>query len=183
MTEYFIWDVNRTILGTGLISLRWYSLLFMTGVGTAYIWVTHMAKAENIGLEGLEDLFFYVLITTIAGARLGHCLFYDPVYYLSNPLQILKIWQGGWPATGDIWEWSWVFSSSGGKTKPFPFSGSWTGWPWPDSLPGLSFGWAISLIQKSWVSQQQFPGLLFSNRWMKFPGTRSSSMKPLGIWQ
>ncbi|MBU1349382.1 prolipoprotein diacylglyceryl transferase, partial [Patescibacteria group bacterium] len=53
-------------------------------------------KSEN----DLNDLVMYMIIGTVAGARLGHCLFYNPGYYLSNPLEILLIWHGGLASHG-----------------------------------------------------------------------------------
>lgn len=53
-------------------------------------------KSEN----DLNDLVMYMIVGTVAGARLGHCLFYNPSYYLSNPLEILQIWHGGLASHG-----------------------------------------------------------------------------------
>ena len=54
----------------------------------------------GLSQKHVEKLTLYVLIGTIVGLRLGHCLFYDPKYYLSNPLEILKIWEGGLASHG-----------------------------------------------------------------------------------
>jgi len=59
-----------------------------------------MFKNENIGDDVLDRLTIYMAIGTIVGARLGHCLFYEPAYYLSNPLLILKVWEGGLASHG-----------------------------------------------------------------------------------
>ena len=50
--------------------------------------------------EDLNALFIYLIAGAILGARLGHCFFYDPEYYLSNPLEIIKIWKGGLASHG-----------------------------------------------------------------------------------
>jgi prolipoprotein diacylglyceryl transferase len=57
-------------------------------------------KKEGLPVELLDKLTVYVALGTIIGARLGHCLFYDPSYYLSNPIEILKIWRGGLASHG-----------------------------------------------------------------------------------
>jgi prolipoprotein diacylglyceryl transferase len=61
---------------------------------------TRFFKLEKIPIEVLDRLTIYVAIGTVAGARLGHCLFYEPSYYLQNPLEILKIWHGGLASHG-----------------------------------------------------------------------------------
>lgn len=53
-------------------------------------------RAEN----DLNDLIWYMILGTVLGARLGHCLFYNPVYYLSHPLEILMVWKGGLASHG-----------------------------------------------------------------------------------
>jgi prolipoprotein diacylglyceryltransferase len=59
-----------------------------------------MYKLDKRDPEEVERLTMYMVISTIVGARIGHCLFYDPVYYLSNPLKILFIWEGGLASHG-----------------------------------------------------------------------------------
>ena len=50
--------------------------------------------------DALDKLLIYMLVSTVVGARLGHCLFYEPDYYLSNPLKILALWEGGLASRG-----------------------------------------------------------------------------------
>lgn len=57
-------------------------------------------KNENKPENDLNDLIWFMIVGTILGARLGHCLFYNPEYYLSNPFEILKIWKGGLASHG-----------------------------------------------------------------------------------
>jgi len=57
-------------------------------------------KNENKPEDDLNDLIWFMILGTILGARLGHCLFYNPEYYLSNPFEILKIWKGGLASHG-----------------------------------------------------------------------------------
>jgi prolipoprotein diacylglyceryltransferase len=57
-------------------------------------------KKEGLSVELLDKLTIYMAIGTVIGARLGHCLFYEPEYYLKNPLEILKIWRGGLASHG-----------------------------------------------------------------------------------
>ena len=57
---------------------------------------------EGKSLDSLDNIFIYMVLGAVLGARLGHCLFYDPAYYLANPLDILKIWEGGLASHGGV---------------------------------------------------------------------------------
>lgn len=94
------WTVSPEILKLGPFSLRWYGLLFALAFVFGYIILSKVYKKEKKSLEDLEKLSIYVILGTVIGARLGHCLFYDPAYYLTNPIEILKVWQGGLASHG-----------------------------------------------------------------------------------
>lgn len=100
------WDVSPEIfsigpiLGVGPIVVRWYGLLFATSFLVGFQIMTKIFAKENKSEKDLNDLFFYMMVGTILGARLGHCLFYNPDFYLSNPLEIIKVWKGGLASHG-----------------------------------------------------------------------------------
>lgn len=73
----------------GTFSLRYYSLLFVGGLILGYQVVKRIYLREGISQEQLDRLAMYIFIATIVGARLGHCLFYEPAYYLKHPLEML----------------------------------------------------------------------------------------------
>lgn len=73
----------------GSFALRWYSLLFVGGLILGYQVVKRIYRKEGFPPEHLETLAMYIFIATVIGARLGHCLFYEPEYYLKNPLEML----------------------------------------------------------------------------------------------
>ena len=84
------WNPNPEIVRLfGSFSLRYYSLLFVGGLILGYQVVKHIYKKEGYPPERLEKLAMYIFIATVVGARLGHCLFYEPEYYLSRPLEML----------------------------------------------------------------------------------------------
>jgi len=91
MTEKIInWNVDPEIFWiTDTFPLKYYGLFFITGLLLAFYIVKRIYKKENIPFERLEKLSTYIFIGTLLGARLGHCLFYDPTYYFQNPLEIL----------------------------------------------------------------------------------------------
>lgn len=101
MGNYFKWNMDPEIFHLfGPFSLRWYSLFFITGFLFGNAVFVHMVKREKKPLNLCEPVLYYIVLGTVIGARLGHCLFYDPIGYLSNPLSILKVWEGGLASHG-----------------------------------------------------------------------------------
>jgi phosphatidylglycerol:prolipoprotein diacylglycerol transferase len=94
------WDVNPEIFRIGSFAVRWYGLLFASSFLFGYIIMNRIFKNENLGEAVLDRLTIYMAIGVVGGARLGHCLFYEPSYYLSHPLEIIKIWHGGLASHG-----------------------------------------------------------------------------------
>ena len=102
MLSYVTWNVDPelfTVLGR---EIRWYGLLWVIGLIVAVIIVQRIFDNEKHPEKWFDSLFVYMMFGIILGARLGHCLFYEPVYYLSNPLEILKIWEGGLASHGGV---------------------------------------------------------------------------------
>ncbi len=95
-----IWDVDREIVSFGPIALRWYSMLFAMGIVLGYLIVQQMFKKEGKSPVLLDSLLFHVVVGTVVGARLGHCLLYEPMEYLQDPIRIFKIWEGGLASHG-----------------------------------------------------------------------------------
>ena len=98
--EYFVWDVNPILISIGIVKIRWYGLMFATAFISSFMVMQWIYTREGKNVEELDRLLWYMVIGTIVGARLGHCLFYDPGYYLSHPLKILAIWEGGLASHG-----------------------------------------------------------------------------------
>ena len=98
--DYIVWSGNPNLLSIGGVTIRWYGLLFALAFWIGMNIVERIFIREGKRVEDVEYLFLYVMIGTIIGARLGHCLFYDPSYYLSNPLKIFAIWEGGLASHG-----------------------------------------------------------------------------------
>lgn len=94
------WDPNPEIFRIGSFAIRWYGVLFATSFLLGYIIIKKFFTNEGIKEEVLDRLTVYIALGTIIGARLGHCLFYEPDYYLSKPAEILKIWHGGLASHG-----------------------------------------------------------------------------------
>ncbi len=97
-----IWDVDPQLFSLFGREIRWYGLLWVIGLIVAVYIVQRIFKREDLPESWFDSLFFYMLIGIIAGARLGHCLFYEPEYYLANPIKILYIWEGGLASHGGV---------------------------------------------------------------------------------
>jgi prolipoprotein diacylglyceryl transferase len=87
--NYIHWNLDPEIINVFGISIRYYGLLFVSGLILAIYMLGWLFKRENIPSKNLEKLTIYSMIGIIAGARLGHCLFYEPSYYLSHPLEMI----------------------------------------------------------------------------------------------
>ena len=101
---YILWTANPEVLDSlGLdlsFDFRWYGILFASGFLFGQSIIDYIWKAEGKPAKDVEVLTIYALIGTVIGARLGHCLFYDPEIYLADPIKILYIWEGGLASHG-----------------------------------------------------------------------------------
>lgn len=105
---YIIWNVNPVIFTVGDRPIVWYGLLFASGFLISQQLMVRVFKKEVPNEEkyqkqaekDVETLTIYMVLATIIGARLGHVLFYEPDKYLQNPLDILKVWEGGLASHG-----------------------------------------------------------------------------------
>ncbi|MDH6341606.1 phosphatidylglycerol:prolipoprotein diacylglycerol transferase [Parabacteroides sp. PFB2-12] len=97
------WTVDPVALTIGSYSLHWYTLAFLIGFAVGYMIVDRMWKKEDLPRPWLEPLLIYTMVGTLVGARLGHCLFYEPAYYLAHPLEIIlpfEMIDGSWKLVG-----------------------------------------------------------------------------------
>jgi len=100
LLNYITWDVNPVMVSLFGITIRWYGILFAASFYLGYQIMSRIFKKEGISNKELDRLATYMIIGTLIGARLGHCLIYEPSYYLSHPLEILYVWQGGLASHG-----------------------------------------------------------------------------------
>lgn len=105
--NYILWNPSLEAFRLGGFSIRWYSLCWLIGLLLAYLMVKRLYKEQKIKEELFDPLFFYCFIGILVGARLGHCLFYQPDYFLTSwshvvemllPIHFLP--DGGWRFTG-----------------------------------------------------------------------------------
>ena len=96
------WNVDPTLFTIFGHEIRWYGLFWVIGLIVAVYIVQKIFKKEDLPEKWFDSLFIYMIVGIIVGARLGHCLFYEPAYYLANPLKILKVWEGGLASHGGV---------------------------------------------------------------------------------
>lgn len=95
-----LWDIDREIFSIGVFVLRWYSLLFALGIFLGYMVMYRIFQKEHKSIELMDSLLFHIVVGTVVGARLGHCLLYEPMDYLTDPIRIFKVWEGGLASHG-----------------------------------------------------------------------------------
>lgn len=87
---YIVWDVNPLIVPS-LDLFRWYGLFWALGIFLSYQLMSFIYRKEGEEQQQLDGLAIYLMIGAIVGARLGHVLFYDPLYYWQHPVEVLPI--------------------------------------------------------------------------------------------
>ncbi|MBQ0056946.1 MAG: prolipoprotein diacylglyceryl transferase [Bacteroidales bacterium] len=100
MFDVITWTAHPVIFHIGWFALRWYALMFIVGFFIGEKIMEYIYRHEGMNPERVYTLFLYCFVGTLVGARLGHCLFYAPDYYLSHPLEILQTWKGGLASHG-----------------------------------------------------------------------------------
>jgi len=98
--NFITWDVDPEIFHLGYFSLRWYGTLFAAAFVLGYFILIKIFRQEGVPVNRLDRLAWYMVFGTLIGARLGHCLFYEPDYFLKNPVEILQTWNGGLASHG-----------------------------------------------------------------------------------
>lgn len=96
---FISWDVNPNIIESPIM-IRYYGLLWAVSFFIGFYMVKRMLKNEGQNPELADKFLMYTLLGGVLGARLGHVLFYEPGYYFSNPVEIIKIWNGGLASHG-----------------------------------------------------------------------------------
>ena len=104
--SFITWNPSLEVFSIGAFSMRWYSLMWLIGLALAYLMVRWLYQKQNIPNEKFEPLFIYCFLGILIGARLGHCIFYQPDYFLTSwkgfveMLLPIRITDDGWHMTG-----------------------------------------------------------------------------------
>ncbi len=99
-----IWNPSEIAFTLGPVAVRWYALCWCIGLLLGYIVVYKLYRQQQIPQEKFDPLFLYCFVGILLGARLGHCLLYEPGYFLSHPLEMVlpmrQLPDGSWKYTG-----------------------------------------------------------------------------------
>lgn len=110
----FINNLDPVLFEYGALSVRWYGLLFAIGILLNYLILQWVFRREKFRTEDLDSLVLYLFFGLLIGARLGHILFYNFAFFMANPMEILKVWNGGLASHGaaiglflaySLWAW------------------------------------------------------------------------------
>jgi len=102
MSQHLVWNVSPEIFQIGSFSLRWYGVLFATGFYIGLQIINSIARREKLQPPVFDSLLIYSIVGTVAGARLGHVIFYEPQAFLSDPLRVFRVWEGGLASHGGV---------------------------------------------------------------------------------
>ena len=100
LMEFFVWNADPVLLSFAGLKIHWYGALFAIAIMSGFQVMKWCYQQEKVDVVSLYNLMLYAVVGIITGARLGHCFFYDPGYYFSNPMKILAIWEGGLASHG-----------------------------------------------------------------------------------
>ena len=104
---YILWNPDLVIFNIGPFAIRWYSTFWLIGLLGSYLMVKYLYRKQGLSDEKFEPLFLYCFTGILIGARLGHCLFYEPGYFLSSWQHVVEMilpirqgMDGSWHFTG-----------------------------------------------------------------------------------
>ena len=104
---YILWNPDLEIFRIGNFAIRWYSTCWLIGLALAYFIVKWLYKDQKVKDAYFDPLFIYCFLGILIGARLGHCLFYQPDYFLSSWTHVVEMFlpihqmaDGSWKFTG-----------------------------------------------------------------------------------
>lgn len=88
---YILWNPDLVMFRLGPLTLRWYSMCWLVGLLLAYLIVKRLYREQRIKTELFEPLFIYCFVGILLGARLGHCIFYEPEYFLTSGKHLVEM--------------------------------------------------------------------------------------------
>jgi phosphatidylglycerol:prolipoprotein diacylglycerol transferase len=100
----YVHNLDPVLIQVGPVRVGWYGLMYILGFLASYLLVLYQIKRRDFGLsrEEVEDLFVFLVLGLILGARLGYILFYDLPLYLAKPWEVFAIWHGGMSFHGGL---------------------------------------------------------------------------------
>ena len=172
----WVHNLNPVLLDLGPVEIRWYGLTYVLGFFLSVGWLFYLQKKKQISLDkdGIWDFVFYLMLGVLIGSRVFE-IFWEPRYYLSNPLNLLKFWQGGMSFHGGfvgIVTAAWIYC----KKKNLPF------WRMADllSVPTI---FALALGRLANFVNGELVGRIWDGKWcVVFPDYDGQCRRPSMIY-
>ncbi len=114
--------IDPIAIRLGPLAVHWYGLMYLLAFALFYFLALRRVRHESLasvtqptpwGREAVDDVMFWAVLGVVLGGRLGYCLFYQPGYYVTHPLQVLAVWKGGMSFHGGmlgvmaaLWIWA-----------------------------------------------------------------------------
>ena len=101
-------NLDPVLIDFGFFAIRWYSLAYIFGIVIGWWFgkkiIKNILKKTNLkfNVHDFDDLISYLIISIIVGGRIGYIIFYNLEFYISNPLEIIKVWEGGMSFHGGL---------------------------------------------------------------------------------
>jgi len=159
----FTHNIDPIFFSIGPVEVRYYGLIYAIGFMLLYWFLLKIRTEIDLTREEVEQYVVYLMIGLLVGSRLGEVLLWDPGYYLSNPLEILKIWKGGMAFHGGLIGtlfagWLWCKKNKKKPLKIFDYS----------ALP-IAFGLALGRLG-NWMNGELW-GTVWNGPWcVEFKG-------------
>jgi len=104
MDPFIFPDIDPVALQLGPFAIRWYALAYIIGLVGGWRYCLHLAgrSPQSIPPRAIDDFLVWATLGVVLGGRLGFVLFYQPAFYLENPIEIVKVWRGGMSFHGGL---------------------------------------------------------------------------------
>ncbi len=121
---YIVWNPDLTAIQIGSFSIRWYSLCWLIGLLVAYLIVRWLYRDQRVPDEKFDPLFIYCFIGILIGARLGHCIFYQPEVFLTSWKGLIEMFLPIRFVDGDTqYATNWLYNMTNGSVALTGYAG------------------------------------------------------------
>ena len=97
-------NIDPVLVQIGPLAVRWYGLMYVAGFAASYLLVVYQITKKGVGITRakIDDLYFYLILGLLIGARLGYVIFYNLGFYVEHPLEVAVLWHGGMSFHGGL---------------------------------------------------------------------------------
>ncbi|MCA9487178.1 prolipoprotein diacylglyceryl transferase [Candidatus Woesearchaeota archaeon] len=177
--------ISPIAISIGPLAIHWYALAYVLAFLFGYIYITKIQTTSKLSKETLEDIFLYFMVFSVLGGRLFYILLYNPLFYLANPLEIIRVDKGGMSIHGGIFFGFLVLRHFEKKYRLLSFS--LTDLFCVPAALGLSFGRLANFVNQELVGTptKSIFGVVFPlyDTQLRHPVTLYASLKNMLLFQ